>query len=43
VFSRTPGRILRSGPGLGEHNQEVFASLGLDASELEELQRRQVV
>ena len=34
-LSKTPGRILRTGPGLGEHNAEVFAELGLSAEEVE--------
>jgi crotonobetainyl-CoA:carnitine CoA-transferase CaiB-like acyl-CoA transferase len=33
-FSSTPGRIWRSGPGLGEHNQDIFnRELGLSEEE----------
>lgn len=33
----------RSGPGVGEHNAEVYGALGLDAAELEALRREGVV
>lgn len=34
-LSRTPGAIRSPAPGLGEHNAEVYAELGLDVAELE--------
>jgi crotonobetainyl-CoA:carnitine CoA-transferase CaiB-like acyl-CoA transferase len=38
-FSATPGRIRWSGPGLGEHNKEVYLEqLGMTAAELDRLQ-----
>lgn len=43
-FSETPGQVWRSGPGLGEHNQDVFCNdLGLSPAELDELRARKVI
>lgn len=43
-FSRTPWRIARGGPCLGEHNHEVFARLlGLTAAEVDQLHAEGVV
>lgn len=43
-FSSTPGEIRHLGPGLGEHNDEVFCGmLGLDESELERMNEEGVV
>lgn len=42
-MSQTPGSIRWSGPRLGEHNEEVFAELGLDGERLRELSERGVV
>jgi crotonobetainyl-CoA:carnitine CoA-transferase CaiB-like acyl-CoA transferase len=43
-FSSTPGRIWRSGPGLGEHNQDVFNSeLGLSKAETNLLKKNGVI
>jgi len=37
-LSRTPGRIDHAGPGLGEHNREVFCGrLGMSETDLKEL------
>ena len=37
-LSRTPGRVRRVGPELGEHNDEVYRGLlGLADGEIEEL------
>ena len=36
-LSRTPGAPAGPGPALGEHTQEVLASLGYSATEIEEL------
>lgn len=33
-FSGTPNPVPRSGPGVGEHNGEVFAALGLGDADL---------
>ena len=33
-LSRTPAAIRRPAPTLGEHNDEVYGALGLDAAEL---------
>lgn len=31
AFSQTPGAVRHAGPSLGQHNEEVFSALGLDA------------
>jgi crotonobetainyl-CoA:carnitine CoA-transferase CaiB-like acyl-CoA transferase len=43
-FSRTPWRIERGAPCLGEHNAEVFGRLlGLTADEVAELKAERVI
>jgi len=42
-FLRTPWRIARRAPGLGEHNAEIYAELGLDADALAALRSERVV
>ena len=42
-LSETPGETRWLGPKLGEHTEEVLASIGIDASELEELRQQGVV
>lgn len=43
-FSLTPGRIWRSGPGIGQHNQEIYnTSLNLSASETDGLKKRNII
>ncbi|MGH3144749.1 MAG: CaiB/BaiF CoA transferase family protein [Rubrobacter sp.] len=42
-LSETAGEIRWSGPRLGEHNEEVYADLGLDDKRLEELKEAGVV
>jgi formyl-CoA transferase len=42
-LSATPGAIHHAGPRLGEHNQEVYGRLGIDAERLAALQREGVV
>ena len=42
-LSDTPGRTRWVGPGLGEHTQEVLASVGIDARAFEHLRVRGVV
>ena len=42
-FSRTPGGLDRPPPLLGEHNQEVLASLGFSSAEIEELKAQEVI
>lgn len=37
LFSDTPGRVQSAGPKLGEHADEVLASLGLSAADVERL------
>lgn len=41
-LSETPGRIDHAGPRLGEHNEEVFASLGVTPERLSELREKGV-
>jgi crotonobetainyl-CoA:carnitine CoA-transferase CaiB-like acyl-CoA transferase len=43
-FSDTPGYVWRTGPGLGEHNHDVFCNeLGLRPSQLDELRAQKVI
>jgi crotonobetainyl-CoA:carnitine CoA-transferase CaiB-like acyl-CoA transferase len=43
-FSATPGGVWRTGPGQGEHNQEIFGSkMGLSNEEIAELQEKKVI
>jgi len=42
-LSRTPGEIRLPAPRLGEHNEEVYGALGLDADELAELASEGVI
>jgi crotonobetainyl-CoA:carnitine CoA-transferase CaiB-like acyl-CoA transferase len=42
-FSETPGSVRRAGPALGEHNEEVYASLGVSPGEMARLRERKVI
>ena len=42
-FSETPGRILTTGPSLGQHNEEIYRQLGLETEDLEQLARDGVI
>lgn len=42
-FSHTPGRVRHAGPALGEHNDEVYAELGLTHADREALARDGVI
>lgn len=43
-FSRTPGAVWRTGPAIGQHNEEVLTDeLGLDRATLAKLKQRQVI
>jgi crotonobetainyl-CoA:carnitine CoA-transferase CaiB-like acyl-CoA transferase len=42
-FSRTPGRVRRTGPSLGQHNAEVFAALGFDEAQQQALRESGVI
>jgi crotonobetainyl-CoA:carnitine CoA-transferase CaiB-like acyl-CoA transferase len=42
-LSATPGRVRTTGPKLGQHTEEVFAELGVDADELDRLRGEGVV
>jgi len=42
-FSGLPQIVPRTGPAVGEHNAEVFASIGLDAQELARLRTQGVI
>ena len=42
-FSRTPGAVHCTGPDLGQHNQETYGTLGLDADRLRELKDRGII
>ena len=42
-FSETPGTVRRAGPTLGEHNDEIYAGLGLTAAQIAGLKARKVI
>lgn len=42
-FSGAPSPVPRSGPSVGEHNSEIFATLGLDGAELQRLKEARVI
>ncbi len=42
-FSHTPGAVRSTGPGLGQHNHEVYAGLGLSEDEITALTREGVI
>ncbi|GAX90272.1 CaiB/BaiF CoA transferase family protein [Effusibacillus lacus] len=42
-FSETPGEVKWVGPKLGEHNDEVYGQLGLDAETLRKLKEKGVI
>ena len=42
-LSRTPGRVDRLGPALGESNESVYGALGLSSEDIAELARKGVV
>jgi formyl-CoA transferase len=42
-FSRTPGKVRRAGPVLGEHNEEVYGNLGLSEADLARKRKEEVI
>jgi crotonobetainyl-CoA:carnitine CoA-transferase CaiB-like acyl-CoA transferase len=42
-LSETPGDVGWSGPTLGEHNEEVYGSLGIGQREIEELRSKGIL
>lgn len=42
-FSKTPGAIRHRAPELGEHNDEIYRSLGLTDQEIEALKQEEVI
>ncbi|HEX4835923.1 MAG TPA: CoA transferase [bacterium] len=43
-FSETPGMVVAAGPGLGEHNREIYGTrLGLDDRDMKHLQAEEVI
>lgn len=42
-FSRTPGKIQFSGPAKGQHNEEIFKTLGLSAEDLDKFRENGVI
>ena len=43
VMSRTPSKLARPAPALGEHSDEILGALGLGADEIADLRRRGIV
>ena len=42
-FSETPGAVRHAGPAIGQHNEEVYAGLGLTPAQIEGLKARKVI
>lgn len=42
-FSETPGAVRHAGPGMGQHNEEVYGGLGLSGAEIAALRARKVI
>lgn len=42
-FSETPGAVRHAGPAIGQHNEEVYGSLGLSTAEIADLRARKVI
>lgn len=42
-LSATPGRVISTGPALGQHNTEIYGDLGLTASDLHDLSDQGVI
>jgi crotonobetainyl-CoA:carnitine CoA-transferase CaiB-like acyl-CoA transferase len=42
-LTQTPGRVRWTGPGLGEHNDEIYGALGIDQAGLTELRTQGVI
>jgi crotonobetainyl-CoA:carnitine CoA-transferase CaiB-like acyl-CoA transferase len=42
-FSDTPVAVRRAGPSLGQHNDEIFAALGLSADEIARLRAAKTI
>lgn len=42
-FSETPGRVLSTGPALGQHNKEIYSELGLTEETLQQLTEQGVI
>ena len=42
-FSETPGAVRHAGPAIGQHNEEVYGSLGLSGAEISALRARKVI
>jgi crotonobetainyl-CoA:carnitine CoA-transferase CaiB-like acyl-CoA transferase len=43
LFEKTPGRVDAPPPALGEHNQQIYSSLGLSDAEQAELKSKGVI
>lgn len=43
TFSATPGEVRHAGPSLGQHNDEIYAALGVTVSEREQLRMNGVI
>jgi crotonobetainyl-CoA:carnitine CoA-transferase CaiB-like acyl-CoA transferase len=43
VFCNSPGAVRRAGPGMGQHNDEVLAELGLSPKQISSLRNSGVI
>ncbi len=43
AFARAPGAVRHAGPSIGQHNDEVFGALGLDAADIAALKATGVI
>ena len=42
-FSETPGAVRSAGPSIGQHNDEIYAALGLTADEIIRLRGTRII
>jgi len=42
-LSRTPGEVRSLGPGLGQHNEEIYGQLGIGPQDLQRLKESKVI
>jgi crotonobetainyl-CoA:carnitine CoA-transferase CaiB-like acyl-CoA transferase len=42
-FSETPGSVRSAGPSIGQHNDEIYAALGLTPDEMTRLRGARII